>query len=1081
MRKNSLLLFLIFVFSFFTELALPTMSAQATTLEKESINEQFLTLSYTCESKKEFNRWEIKIDRQTEDKRMTQRLKLKIVDEKNEPIAYPISKKMIEQDSWLIEKEYSDGLQTQLLFELPQSVKQLRLFLQVDQQNSLDTEARIQKTILKNEQPYLLTANLDDAAETSIASTEESNASVTAESKEVVGPKQLLQLDESVPRAKTTKESSIYHSLYENKETQYTTDATGTYPTAAWQPEGQTNVINHQGGFETQAGWDNQTSWDVERDTYQNSYINYGDESANPNIQLRKYVQQTSKTDEFKIKLNVRGSRRQKPGIDILLLLDNSGSMSHSVNNTGKSKKKSASDAIESLIAELKEKQVGNTIRIGAHIFSSYQKKNFYDGGQWPENKVTKQLTSDTSVWDQITSDYDSLPPEGETFTQRALMEADNMFDSAESGEREKFLFILTDGSPNLSYLPTNPAEAKKSSNIYIDNVYVKNWNATDADNNFKKGDSIRASGSKTNFIGPWQIPGTSYYLNSHLTPANSTAYDLKNKGVEIHTLALDIKPMVSGNYSDHTKAELTRGLAKMSSKKVNGSSDENSNYFFYHADNVDELATEMQVWYETITLAVEKGKITDPLGDMVELVKDLPPTVRVLENGAPAISEKHQPTISVANNQREIGVNNINLTDNQEIEVEYTVRLKTTDKSFVSGQWYPANKTTTLTPTPERTTDLLEFGIPSVRWSKADFVIPVKKIWEDTFAEIEDYWKLRPSDLTVVLQKQTNGKWQTLEKKVLNEANDWTEKFSAVEGGPDNHYRVIEPNRTAGYKAPKINQTDITSETLTKNGIEITNTLLRGDHSFWKFKEDGQTVFSDDLPKFQVKRKDGTILAKDLTPDKFGKVVINDFSIGDYLVEETYVPMGYLPITDFEISVRENDALDALVFKINDSSEDFYALNKLKDFTLRVEKVGPDGKQLSGAAFRLIGSEYDVTKKDGPIFDFAALRPGVYTLTEVKNPEGYERLQEPIQFRITVSGQVEVSPHAHVTGSGGISENGNTIELMVTNHKMRTGTLPHTGEGGVGKFFIAASVMMFLGMMLSLVYQYVNKRQPNN
>ncbi|MEG0373695.1 MAG: hypothetical protein RR583_07330, partial [Enterococcus sp.] len=78
---------------------------------------------------------------------------------------------------------------------------------------------------------------------------------------------------------------------------------------------------------------------------------------------------------------------------------------------------------------------------------------------------------------------------------------------------------------------------------------------ATDADNNFKKGDSIRASGSKTNFIGPWQIPGTSYYLNSHLTPANSTAYDLKNKGVEIHTLALDIKPMVSGNYSDHTKA----------------------------------------------------------------------------------------------------------------------------------------------------------------------------------------------------------------------------------------------------------------------------------------------------------------------------------------------------------------------------------------------------------------------------------------------------------------------------------------------------------------------------------------------
>ncbi|MGO3610255.1 MAG: hypothetical protein ACTIOL_10995 [Enterococcus sp.] len=60
MRKTSLLLFLVLVLSFFTDLALPTMSAQATTLEKEIINEKFLTLSYTCESKKESNRWEKK-------------------------------------------------------------------------------------------------------------------------------------------------------------------------------------------------------------------------------------------------------------------------------------------------------------------------------------------------------------------------------------------------------------------------------------------------------------------------------------------------------------------------------------------------------------------------------------------------------------------------------------------------------------------------------------------------------------------------------------------------------------------------------------------------------------------------------------------------------------------------------------------------------------------------------------------------------------------------------------------------------------------------------------------------------------
>ena len=121
------------------------------------------------------------------------------------------------------------------------------------------------------------------------------------------------------------------------------------------------------------------------------------------------------------------------------------------------------------------------------------------------------------------------------------------------------------------------------------------------------------------------------------------------------------------------------------------------------------------------------------------------------------------------------------------------------------------------------------------------------------------------------------------------------------------------------------------------------------------------------------------------------------------------------------------------------------------------------------------------MTKKDGPIFDFSALRPGVYTLTEVENPEGYERIEEPIQFRITASGQVEISPHAHVAGSGGICKTGNTIELTVTNKKIQTGTLPYTGEGGVRKFFLTAGVMMLLGMILSLVYLYVNKRQPHN
>lgn len=105
----------------------------------------------------------------------------------------------------------------------------------------------------------------------------------------------------------------MYSPLYTNKETKYKNDA-GTYPEFSWKPTGQSNVINHQGGNSGQTGWDGVNSWDVANDDHTQSYIKYGDDSSNPNIQLRKYAQQTDEPDEFKIKLNVRGNTIYKPG-----------------------------------------------------------------------------------------------------------------------------------------------------------------------------------------------------------------------------------------------------------------------------------------------------------------------------------------------------------------------------------------------------------------------------------------------------------------------------------------------------------------------------------------------------------------------------------------------------------------------------------------------------------------------------------------------------------------------------------------------------------------------------------------------
>ena len=67
---------------------------------------------------------------------------------------------------------------------------------------------------------------------------------------------------------------------------------------------------------------------------------------------------------------------------------------------------------------------------------------------------------------------------------------------------------------------------------------------------------------------------------------------------------------------------------------------------------------------------------------------------------------------------------------------------------------------------------------------------------------------------------------------------------------------------------------------------------------------EDESTKFTDDLPKFSVKRSDGKIVVENLSPNGDGKVALNDLPIGDYIVEETYVPVGFQKMDDLQLEI---------------------------------------------------------------------------------------------------------------------------------------------------------------------------------
>ncbi|MGH1646517.1 SpaA isopeptide-forming pilin-related protein [Enterococcus gilvus] len=860
-----------------------------------------------------------------------------------------------------------------------------------------------------------------------------------------------------------------YEPIYTNKKPDYQTDEKGTYPTFAWQPEGQTNVLNHQGGINEQTGWDKVTSWNVLENDYTHSYIKYGADATNPDVQLRKYAQQTDREEEFKIKLNVRGNTTQNAGVDIVFLLDNSDSMNNTETGEPQNRKAYANEALDKIITELKNVYAssGESIRIGGHIFSDYTQNAWGDKqGQIP----TFQLSNNVADWDKLKAEYARAYSLGATFTQRGLTVAKDVFDAAPNSEgRRQLLFVLTDGAPNLSWTTKDTGTPNKD--MFVDRLHFTNFNKG-TKGSYNPGDVLGTKSYKTTII-----PAYNGVINSHITTTNSTAMDIKNAGVEIHTIAMQLTVNVN---ETNKREELLRGLYKMSTKRANGNQDAETDtaedFFYYYVEKGADLTEYFKSWYETVIRTVDKGKIVDPLGDMVTLVTEegKAPKVTQVANGAAKIEDL--PVIS--HTAEQINVDNINLSGDQEIEVEYTVRLKSDDPSFVSNLWYPTNKETTLQPLPERTNDLLEFGSPSVKLPKAEFRIPVMKVWQDDLQGVENYWKLRPDSITAVLQHLEGTDWKEVERVELTEANDWKAQFSPVEGGADQHYRVIEPTRTPGYKQAVLSQEQFTSEDLKAEGLTITNELLRGSYRFWKFMEDGKTPFTKDLPTFQVKTAAGRLVAENLTPDKNGAVTIEELALGEYLVEETHVPQGFQKMAPFTLHVTEDKTAETLIIKVNDQTEEYHAINALENFALRVEKMDDEGKSLAGASFKLTGEAYEKTIVGGPAFDFSDLRPGDYTLTETVSPEGYEAITEPILFTIQVDGRVTIKEHPNVAGSGGIKETGNTIALEVTNKQSRPGALPHTGGIGLRSFYLLAGVLVSMGVFLSSVYVY-HSRKP--
>lgn len=1279
MKKKHLLMLVVLLFSFITETLPSFVTAHAETTKTELIDEKFLNVSYDYETKEESTRWRITFSRQSEESDKEQRLKLKVTDEKGKVITYPTIDDMIEKDEWLIEKNYSSSMEGQLVFDLPKSVKKLNLDVQMDEQTLSDKQdTKTQENILDVKEPFVLKVN-DTKEEKEETETSDSKAAVKTSSEDFIGPP---QPEEIVPMLATAVPNNGLLQMdppkYTNKAPVYTTDTSGTYPTNSWTPTGQSNVINHQGGYERESGWDGLTQWSVTPDNYTNSYIKYGVEKSKPNISLRKYASETSKEDEFDVRLNVRGSTIAKPGVDVCFVLDNSASMKLKEGYIGNTPRKTlAVNSLQKLINKFKAAEPEtDSLRIGGIIYSSSEL--YY----YPN--ATVAMSSNETNWQNLVNTYNRLTPDGNTYTQKALINAQTMLNNASGTNRRKVIFLLTDGAPNYSWEPT---KAVQDSSIYYDGLKITEYNQS----TFNVGKPFQTNNAQgyltTKIPKGYTLTGTKQKIYSHLTPVNSTAQNIKDQGIEINSIAINIKQSsVTGE--QHTTNELVTGLYRIASKKANATGDTQNDYQFYHANTTGDFDISFEDWFTSVIQTVDKGVIEDPIGDMFELVGK--PTVKeIKKSGVPAIETSKLPNEpKVVNNK--ITVDNINLYGNQEIQVDYKLRLKTELDEYEGGKWYQTNGKTTLLPTPEQSDVKLEFGVPSVKGKSKEFKVPVEKKWSDSFKNTEDYWGLRGNSVKVILQRKSGNSWVDVETKTLNVANNWRDEFTA-EGG-SHVYRVVEASRTTGYAKPTSNVDEFTAMTVPSKGVILTNKLLTGKAVICKYKEDGKTPFTKDLPKFTVTRKsdgkvlaadlepdangqvtitdiplgdfiveesyvpdgyskmedielkavensagtglnitlngksspykvtnklskdfeipvekvwsdefkgtdnywglrtsyvrvtlqkqsgstwqdvetltltpidnwkgvfqgveggnatyrvveesrttgyakptynygtsftaktiptggikltnklltgkavickygndgktpftkdkpkfsvtrksDGKVLATDLEPDANGQVTITDIPMGDFIVEETYVPAGHEKMTNIELRAVENAAGTALTITLDGKASPHKVTNKLADFTLKIKKVDQDGNELRGASFRLIGTNYDETKAGGPNFEFTGLRPGEYSLSETVVPNGYQGMSGTVRVSISQTGNVTIQPNSSVSGSGGVG-NPNLIQLTVTNRKRGQGPLPSTGGSGTAMFFkVAIGVISTAGGLLGSLYWLHTKRR---
>ncbi len=835
----------------------------------------------------------------------------------------------------------------------------------------------------------------------------------------------------------------------------YTNDASGIYPAKAWPFSGNTNVKNHIGGNSQNNVLYSNTNVNSAN---ANTWLDYGADKSNPDFSIRKYAKESETTNGlFDVQLDIKGntiSERHK--MAIVLVLDHSGSMDGDRWTAVKT-------GVKDFLSAIKKADLGDVVHVGVVGYSENTDADF--------TVPVKSVNDNESA---INTALNPKPANG-TFTQRGLELGKTMLDAVKTIE-DKQIILLTDGVPTFSYHVDE--SLRLSDNTIVGTKFTETKEGA--------GNTAKLSKSYTTESGHTIVDTWAATIGAART--------LKLAGVKLQALGIQL-----GNDRTYmTKEKVRENMSKLPSIGANNQplyedAEKASDVTAYLRKQADGLISS----YNSII----DGVVSDPLGSQFSYVST---NATVTSGTAP------RPTATIADGK--LTVTDLNLGKDQQVSIKYQVRINTEAEGFKADHWYQINGDTTFIA--KEGTPKVNFGVPSAKAPSK--VYTVKKVWND----IEGAAK-QPANLQVHVAREgsTFDNAQTL---TLTPNGEWTQKFTDVAYGNQGQAMKYMVTGEVGADASYVSTQNYNPNTYT-----LTLTNVQYGVQVEKESTDPNYLMSTDAAK-TAQFTLNTYKNQDFTdPSGTGLVAGVPQGLGEsfYGIKETVAPEGFeLDPTEYlfrrdskgkwfyygfrkegsSISIPREISSTMNLNQVDGKYDRFELENgtllKLvkynepkRNLKLVLVKKGFMDSFLPGADFALTGPETEaktetltsVATAAGVTAETKLFGNDAYTLTEIKAPGGYEKLDATVSIQVNAKGtNATVKVDGQTLTSNGVAVEGYSYKLsgdtliITAVNQLAVQEMPVTGGPGLNAFIASALVLMVGATAAGLTLRYKKEQE---